>query len=142
MKNTYLSTALVVSAFVAQAEAHAKAGPVTCPLEIQQSSIKVSANPGWVPHVTFPLRLYSAGMSGGAPGSLLVLRGQPQPAKKGVYKTLYDFSAGDEKWLDCDYGDAGEISMSRRLDDGLTQCVITILPDIPAKPRRLTVECR
>ena len=81
-------------------------------------------------------------MSGGAPETLTILRGEPQPVKKGAYKTLYGFSAGEEKWLDCDYGEAGEISMSRRLDDRLKQCVITILPDLRDQPRRIAVDCR
>lgn len=127
---------------LARAPAHAKPDQIACPLEIRPPSITVKGENGWVPYVPFPLRLYSAGMSGGAPETLTILRGEPQPAKKGTYKTLYGFNRGDEKWLDCDYGEAGEISMSKRLDDRLERCVITIFPDLRDRPRRIIVDCR
>lgn len=127
---------------LAQATAHAKSDQIACSLEIRPPSITVKGEKGWVPFVPFPLRLYSAGMSGGAPETLTILRGEPQPAKKSTYKTLYGFSTDEEKWLDCDYGEAGEISMSRRLDDQFTQCVITILPDLRGQPRRIAVDCQ
>jgi hypothetical protein len=65
--------------------------------------------------------------------------------KKGEQpSTLYEFGrVGYDrgKWLACNYGEAGELSISRRLDDSLRACVITHFEQVRNEPRRITISC-
>ncbi len=113
-----------------------------CPEEIDPQAITIAAPAGWHPYPAFPLQLLGAGMSAGAPESEAHLRGEPLDAKGG--KTLYELGSirvEDGKWLDCRYGDSGEIQMSRRLDDSLKRCTITHARPVKGTPRRIDISC-
>jgi len=67
-------------------------------------------------------------MSAGPPESLAVLRGEPLNKKGQPQSTRYEF--GDMgfdqgKWLDCGYGEGSQITLSKRLNDGLKECTVT-----------------
>ncbi len=122
------------------------AAEVSCPLEIASSAIAIKAEPGWTPFVPFPLQLYTAGMSGGPPGSFTRLRGEPLKRKAKVDSiTRFTFDGTDLAggvWLDCRYGEAGELSVWRRLDSTFRQCTITHFKEVPNTPRRIEIACQ
>ncbi len=118
---------------------------VRCPAEIQPTSLKANTPSEWVPFAALPLRLHTAGMSAGPPESLLRLRGDAVNGDLKAYSTSYALGGSgfeEGKWLDCFYGEAGEISISRRLDDWLTLCMITLFELKAEKVRRIEIECR
>lgn len=127
------------------AHAAAQGKPIACPLQIQPQAIKVAAGAGWIPHVEFPLQLYSAGMSSGPPGSLQTLRGAELRRTKQLISTSFGFdpdARSNQVWLDCKYGEAGEISISQRLDDRIRECTVTKFKPIPGEPRRIEIQCK
>lgn len=72
---------------------------------------------GWV---TTPQQMHldSAGMMSGAPETLDYV-----PPEGTRDRAIYKFDKGQgQRWLWCYYGG---VQLSRRLDDGITQCIIT-----------------
>lgn len=135
---------LLLCAQAAQANA-AKPAPIGCPPELASSVIQINAGPGWRPFVAAPLPLHSAGMSAGPPQSLSQLRGMDLQRKGESPKTLYELGGvgyEEGKWLDCSYGRAGEVSISRRLDDALSSCVITHSARSRSQRERIEISCR
>jgi len=121
------------------------AAPISCPAVLKPGSIRIDAGTGWDSFVEFPLNLYEAGMSGGPPASLAILRGEQQHRSKHLITTRYTFTShwpSGGKWLDCRYGEAGEISISRRLDDGVRECTISEFQAVPGNPRRIDIACK
>lgn len=119
--------------------------PPSCPRELPASSIQIRAGAEWRPFVEFSLPLHSASMSSGPPESLSQLRGVDLHQRGEPPSTLYEFGkVGYErgKWLACNYGEAGELTISRRLDDSLTACTITHFKGRANQPRRIDVSCK
>jgi hypothetical protein len=48
----------------------------------------------------------------------------------------------NDVWLDCAYGEGGEIGVSYRLDARIGECVVTKYAPVPGKPRRIDVQCK
>ena len=135
-----LSTAL--AAIISATTIHATPQVIQCPAEISPQAITVAAPAGWQPYASFPLPLFGAGMSAGAPDSEAHLRGEPLDAKGA--KTLYELggiTVADGKWLDCLYGRSGEMQLSRRLDDRTRRCTISHGKAVEGEPRRIDIRC-
>ncbi|MEO7576840.1 MAG: STY0301 family protein [Massilia sp.] len=144
MKRIY--SALFATALLALAmPATAAVSQIECPAEISSPSIQIRHLPGWSAFVQYPLKLASAGMSAGPPGSLAVLRGSQLNSKNEAQSTRYEFSeVGFEKgkWLDCGYGEGSEITLSKRLDDNLKECTITYPPNRSRNWQKITIACQ
>lgn len=65
-------------------------------------------------------------------------KGQPEKTRYEFGKTGFE----EGKWLDCTYGRAGEVSISRRLGDAMTLCVITNLEGPKTYPQRIQIDCK
>ncbi|QBI03241.1 STY0301 family protein [Pseudoduganella albidiflava] len=146
MTSNHFPRYLLAAALTLQAANVAAQGKhIACSSQIQPQAIKVAAGAGWVPHVEFPLQLYSAGMSSGPPGSLLTLRGEELRRTEHVISTRYAFEPGapsNQAWLDCAYGEGGEISISQRLSDRIRECTVTKFRPVAGEPRRIEIRCR
>ncbi len=117
---------------------------VTCPTELQPQAIRITAAAGWVPRIEAPLKLYAAGMSAGPPGSSQTRPGKEIHKDKELVSTSYGFapdSRPNHVWLDCTYGEGGEISISRRLDERTRECTITMFKPVPGEPRKIEMKC-
>jgi hypothetical protein len=118
---------------------------VTCPAELQPQAIKITAGAGWVPRIESPLQLYAAGMSAGPPGSVPALPGRETHRDKEQVSTAYGFdpdSRPNHVWLNCTYGQGGEISVSRRLDERTRECTVTQFKPVPGEPRKIDMACK
>lgn len=117
---------------------------VTCPTELQPQAFKITAAAGWVPRIEAPLNLYSAGMSGGPPGTQQARPGREVRKDKDSVTMAYGFdpdSRPNHVWLNCQYGEGGEISISRRLDERTRECTITMYKPVPGEPRTIEMKC-
>lgn len=131
-----------VIALVSFCRTGAVAQEVRCPAEVQPAAVTITAEKDWHPYIAYAFPLYGAGMSAGPPESERQLRGEAVD-RKGM-TTKYEFGrAGMEqgRWLDCRYGRAGELLVSRRLDDRLKRCTVTHLQLVPGEPRRISIVC-
>ena len=90
--------------------------------------------------------LHSAGMSAGPPQPLSQLWGDDPQRMGEPERTLYRLGGvgyEEGKWLDCNYGAAGEVSISRPLDDRLQECIIAeIKAERPGAQRRVDIWCK
>jgi hypothetical protein len=117
----------------------------SCPDELPPSSVSVAAGEPWRPFVEHPLGLHSATMSSGPPETLSQLRGVDLSKRGDPPSTLYEFGRvgyEDGKWLNCRYGEAGEITIARRLDDALKSCVITHTKRSPREREKVRITCK
>lgn len=117
---------------------------VTCPAELPQQAVKITAGAGWVPRIEAPLPLHAAGMSAGPPGSQPALPGVEIHKTGEQVSTRYGFNPDarpNHVWLDCRYGEGGEVSISRRLDERTRECTITMFKPVPDTPRRIDMKC-
>lgn len=118
---------------------------IVCPTELQPQEIKITAGAGWVPRIESPLTLYAAGMSAGPPGSVPALPGREIRRDKELVSTSYGFdpdSRPNHVWLNCTYGEGGEVSISRRLDERTRECTVTQFKPVPGEPRRIEMACK
>jgi hypothetical protein len=141
MTKSLRTKALIAAGFLTAAPSLMAAVPqIECPAEISQTSIQVHT-PGWKPYIQYPLYLASAGISAGPPESLAVLRGEPLNKKGQPESTRFVFGEmgfDQGKWLDCGYGIGSPITLSKRLNDNLKECVVTYLK--PVRPDRQDIK--
>ncbi|WP_370659706.1 STY0301 family protein [Massilia polaris] len=120
---------------------------VTCPSEIQQSSLKLVDVPGqWTPHVARPIFLHGAGAAAGPPDS----HGQLKPENstyaegKTSWKVTYnlegDFPRG--KWLECSYGTLNQLILSKRLPNTTSTCKVSYRKGEHAGQNNVDIACR
>ena len=91
-----------------------------------------------------PLKLHSAGMSAGPPSSQQARAGKELRRDKEVVSTAYGFdpdSRPNHVWLDCRYGEGGDVIISRRLDERTRECTITMASPVPGEPRKIDMKC-
>jgi hypothetical protein len=119
---------------------------IVCPTEISESSIKLmSISQPWKPYVGSPLYLSSAGATAGPPEQRATLMGD-STWKKGrtEWSTTYDlnddgFVAG--KWMECRYGEYGQVLLSTRLDDKTKSCTVRFSKGEKAGQRSVKISC-
>src|SRR5450830_34367 len=125
----------------------ALAAPVIyqCPKSIAAEAVSVTApDSNWKPFVSSPLYLHGAAPADGPPERLGILRGEdPRKTKVGLTQTFSLAGTYPEgKWLRCDYGTLGEVSLSRRLADAVTQCTVTTMKGSNAGENEVMIQCR
>lgn len=126
MKEYRISLALCGLALVGQATA----GTVRfeCPQELAAALVKVdSPRPGWKTFVGSPMYLSGAAPADGPPERLGILRGEDGPRTKTSWVQKYSLEGPypEGKWLRCDYGAMGEVSVATRLPDDIKECLVT-----------------
>lgn len=138
-----MTRVIVLLLAVLGASAHAgTAVPPQCPAELPVAAVKVSAPAGWVSHVPAPLALYSAQMASGPPEELAVLVGEPVKGRKLATSYIWTtpgFPQG--MWLQCLYGDGGQVVISRRLPEPIRECVIEYTSVKATRDTRVVVSC-
>jgi hypothetical protein len=73
-----------------------------------------------------------------------MFRGEPLNKKGQRESTSFKFGEmGFErgKWLECRYGEGTQISLSRRLDDGFKECVVTYLKPERSDQQKIMIVC-
>lgn len=144
MKTPYALAALIVGAGPYLA-IHAAPVSHVCPTSIPETSIHVIA-PGqeWKPFVASPMYLSGAAPADGPPELKGVLRERHAATTKAGTVQTYSLNGPypDGKWLRCDYGAYGEMSLATRLPDDTRECTITRQKGEHAGEHRVAVQCR
>lgn len=98
----------------------------SCPQSLPQSAVRVTVPVGWTHYVSAPLYLTNAAPADGPPDRLGILRGGEVKQKKNGWTQQFSLAGPypDGKWLRCDYGEGGNISLSMRLPDAIQRCVV------------------
>jgi len=137
--------AAVVTLLAAHLVAQAAPKSYVCPQLISEASLRLVA-PGqaWTPFVSSPLYLSSAAPADGPPERLGVLRERDATKTKTGWRRTYllDGQYPDGKWLRCDYGAFGEVSLAKRLPDEITTCTVTGVKGAHAGETQVDVRCR
>lgn len=122
------------------------AGPMQyrCPQELSADAVKVqSPAAGWKSFVGAPLYLSNAAAADGPPERLGVLRGEEGKPTKTSWTQKYNLEGAypEGKWLRCDYGAFGEISLGMRLPDGTAECTVTGRKGVHAGENTFEIIC-
>jgi len=137
--------AAAVTLLAAHLVAHAAPTSYVCPQSIPQASLQLMA-PGqeWTPFVSSPLYLSSAAPADGPPERLGVLRERDATKTRTGWRRTYalDGQYPDGKWLRCDYGAFGEVSLAKRLPDEIITCTVTGMKGAHAGETQVDVRCR
>jgi hypothetical protein len=143
MKIPYAASALTLLA--AHLVADAALTSYVCPQSIPEASLNLVA-PGqeWTPFVSSPLYLSSAAPADGPPERLGVLRERDATKTKTGWRRTYALEGQypDAKWLRCDYGAFGEVSLAKRLPDEITTCTMTGMKGAHTGEMQVDVRCR
>jgi hypothetical protein len=144
---TCVKISLLVGALCICGAAWAAPKPIACPTEIPETSIRLERMPKqWTPHVLAPLYLSSAVATAGPPEMLAVLMGE-STWRKGVteWSTTYamrDDGFPDGKWLECRYGEHGQVALSMRLDDQTQVCTLRFSKGENAGQTSVKIVCK
>jgi len=115
--------------------------PPQCLPELPASAVKVMPGTGWTVFMDRPFYLSGARMSAGPPETLTVLRGED--VGKNAVSYGYDASGpGPGLWLDCLYGEGGEIVISRGITGKYRECLITRRKRERGEQARVEVSCK
>lgn len=129
---------------VLQVVAHAAPKTYLCPKSIPETSVQLIA-PGqeWTPFISSPLFLSGAAPADGPPERLGVLREHSATKSKAGWTRQYvlDGRYPEGKWLRCDYGSFGEISLAKRLPDETQECTVTGKKGEHAGENKIEVRC-
>lgn len=101
---------------------------IECPAAILPASIHiVDAAAGWKSHVPAPLYLHAAAPSDGPPEKLGELADFTTHPGKTEWSYTYSLQGSfpDGKWMQCAYGTMNEITLSKKIDDSVTECKLT-----------------
>lgn len=125
---------------------HAMASPARfhCPQSLPATSLSVqSPESGWKSFVGSPLYLSGAAPADGPPDRLGILRGEDGKRTKNTWTQKYSLGGRypEGKWLRCDYGAMGEISLATRLPDDLTQCTVVGKKGVHAGENEFDILC-
>jgi hypothetical protein len=99
-----------------------------CPQFVPEASVHLTP-PGsdWMPFVSLPLYLNGAAPADGPPERLGIFRGGEVVKTKTGWSQNFSLIGRypEGKWLRCDYGSVGAISLSKRLPDEITECKVS-----------------
>lgn len=127
-----------------QAGAQAAPKKYVCPQSIPETAVHLVA-PGqeWTPFVSSPLYLSNAAPADGPPERLGVLHGGASSKTKAGWTQQYALGGPypEGKWLRCDYGSFGEVSLAKRLPDDTQQCTVIGRKGEHAGENRLEIQC-
>lgn len=116
-----------------------------CPQSIEQKSVQITnTSPGWSAFVRAPLYLHGAAPMSGPPEELgeLVEFSQKRDKDAWIYTYRLDspFPAG--KWLACTYGESGQVTLSKKLDDSTQVCSFRYQRGKHVGENMVTVTCK
>lgn len=117
---------------------------VECPTSINGRSIQLTNPPqGWKPFVPDSLYLHSAAPIDGPPEQLGALAEftETRHGKEISYTFRLDSNFPDGKWIKCSYGVNGEITLSKRINDNVTQCTFAYRKGIKAGQHAIKISC-
>lgn len=124
--------------------AQAASTSYVCPQAIAADSIHLAA-PGqdWKPFIALPLYLSGAAPADGPPERLGVLRERTATKSKKGWTQKYALDGGfpEGKWLRCDYGPFGEMSLAKRLPDETRECTVTGSKGEHAGENKVEIRC-
>ncbi|WP_426192164.1 STY0301 family protein [Massilia sp. DWR3-1-1] len=115
---------------------------IVCPAELPESALRAGiAFDGWIPHVNGPFRLSFAAPTGGPPEQDAELAFYTTTRSNTARTNTYDLRPPNPGgiWIKCAYGELGDLSLHRRLDDRIEQCSVTVSN---ALPRKIDIECQ
>jgi hypothetical protein len=125
--------AITLSCLFAVARGDAKELVLVCPSEIPAEFIRdVEIQSGWMISNPNRLKLQSASFSGGRPEERRDLVPFQVSKHRGSAYEQWKFD-GDEVWLRCAYGAAGQIALSKKVEGKQTECSITYDRDSPSR---------
>ncbi|MBJ7312339.1 STY0301 family protein [Rugamonas sp. CCM 8940] len=122
----------------------ASAQNLECPDSVPEASIKLENTPaGWTPFVARPLYLHAAAPIDGPPQRRGELANYTEQKEKGETSYTYRFEGHypDGKWLQCAYGEYGQITLSKRIDDHIRECKFTYRSGQKAGQRIIKIRC-
>ena len=116
-----------------------------CPPSIPDTSIKLDPVPaGRTAYIASPLYLNSAEPTDGPPqlkGELL-----PTAERKAKEQTTFIYQLQgpfpDGKWLQCSYGEYGQVALARRMDDSIGSCEVSYKKGSKAGKNEIGIDCR
>lgn len=124
----------------------AQAAPTSyvCPQSIPATALHLNPpDQGWKPYISSPLYLSGAAPADGPPERLGVLRESTMTKSKSGWTQKYTLQGGfpEGKWLRCDYGSFGEMSLAKRLPDATRECSVTGTTGEHAGENKVEVKC-
>lgn len=116
-----------------------------CPSSIPDTSIKLDPVPaGWTAYIASSLYLNSAAPIDGPPqrkGELV-----PTAERKAKGQTIFAYQLQgpfpDGKWLQCSYGEYGQVALARRMDDSIGSCEVSYKKGSKAGQNEIGIDCR
>jgi hypothetical protein len=138
---------IFVAAFLGggwQTATHAAPMTYLCPASIPAASLHLAApGPEWTPFISSPLYLRNAAPADGPPERLGVLRGGTETKTRTGWTRKYALQGPypEGKWLRCDYGSFGELSLAKRLPDATQECTVTGKKGEHAGENKIEVRC-
>ena len=136
---------VVGAVFASQSEAAGALPSFECPMSIQETSVHIADVPsGWTPRVASPLYLHGAAPMNGPPEKLGELSDFTQRRGKNewTYTYLLDGKFPDGKWLACTYGEADQVTLSKRLDDSIQACTFTYRKGKYVGQNDIAIQCK
>jgi hypothetical protein len=143
-KLSVLLAAATAISLLLPSPAHAATQVHTCPPSISERSVRLADTPqGWTPYVGSPLYLHGATPMNGPPINLGELSDFTQKRGKNAWTYTYQLNGKfpDGKWLACTYGESDQLTLSRRLDDGVQACTFTYRKGKYAGQNEIAIRC-
>jgi hypothetical protein len=124
------------------APALASAQRESCPLLLPEGGIVVARPPtGWTAGPESLVRLSGAGVKRGPAQGFAYLVPNGDRKINGGYVTTYEFDAGEEKWLWCEYGTAAT-QIAKRMGNAATKCEVTSKEERRGVYTEVTAVCK
>lgn len=125
--------AIILCSFFGLTRGDTKELVLVCPSEIPGASIRdIEIQPGWRIFNPNRLKLHSASFMGGRPEERKDLVPFRVSKRRGGAFEQWKFD-GDEVWLRCSYGAAGQITLSKKVEGKLAECSVAYDRDTPAR---------
>lgn len=137
---------LLLTTCLAAFTVNAPAATITieCPAKFPREQIKFTGTPaGWTPYTRSSLEVTTAEMLYGPPSSYTYAIPTKHTEGKRRDVATWGFSPGPEteKWLQCGYGAASEVSISRPLPAATSECTVTRTRDANGNVTKVVAVC-
>lgn len=135
---------VVMLGVVVQNAIHAAPKNFSCPQSIPEASVRlVAPSQEWTPFVSSPLYLSGAAPADGPPERLGILRESESKVRKTSTTQKYSLDGRhpEGKWLRCDYGSLGEMSLAQRLPDDIQECTVIRKKGAHAGEAQVEIRC-
>jgi hypothetical protein len=138
---------LMLTACIGALMTNASAATITiaCPEKFPREQISFTGTPaGWTPYTRSSLEVTTAEMLSGPPSSYTYLVPFKYTEGKRRDVAMWGFAPGaeTEKWLQCGYGAASEVSISRPLPAATSECTVTRTKDANSNVTKVVAVCK